>query len=409
MKTKSAFIIVCLAAMFLILNACTPTSPEEQEPVIPSGKEHIEVSPTNQAIVDTEFARILEMVPYSFLKEHDIWFGNPGKVRQLYGKEHVNSIDAAKKLSSEELQAIQKTLAGVAAPDWKNLDLAKFIGFDGWMANCNVFAGILPPWSFSINEGDFDEDSITAKLTEQGYEKKDFGSYTYYAIYDDFQINPLSDMANLGIMAGMNRIVVLDDVIITAPATDIMTDILETMVGNEEAVIDNPVCKALAASLGEVLSSVIITPDRVVDPAGGDGEILPFDFAIPSDWGQLHQYDMVGMGYRDDGEERYWVISLYYSDAISASADAGELEKRMGSYSFYTQYKDREKSPLKVTPLTDQFEVGEPAVQVYSGGATLTVACRYKPETENSAWLTHTSMMRDLLFLVPDPSLFVGE
>jgi hypothetical protein len=62
-----------------------------------------------------------------------------------------------------------------------------------------------------------------------------------------------------------------------------------------------------------------------------------------------------------------------------------------------------------VAALTDRFEVGKPLVQTYSAGATLTIECKFRPETSISAWLMPTNLWRDLLFLAPDPSPFVKK
>jgi len=383
MRGKIAKLLVGgLVALSIILTACDSRSP---------GAETIDV---------TEFGRMLGFVPYSYLEEHDIWFGDPRKARQIYGIEDMNSYDALMSLPREELEVVKEALAGVAGVKWSNesAQLARLIGYDAMAVNRTVFVEVPPPWCFSVCEGDFDEDLIKSKLAEQGYEEQEYGSFTYHRIFDDFEQSLESEMGQL-VLASMNRVAVLEGTIVTAPATGIMTGILDAMAGDEVAVMDNPACKALAASLGEVLSAVIVTPDRVLNPHPESGEMSPFNFTIPEDWGLLHQYDMLGMGYKNDGEECFWVISLYYKDAEAASADAGELVKRMEDYIFYTQFEGMEN-----TPLTALYEVGEPTVQRYHDGATLAVVCRNLSETGGGTWLGST-MMRDLLFLAPEPSL----
>lgn len=369
-----------------------------------SGGKEVAEPAANQPAVETEFARMLGFVPYSFLKERDIWFSNPGKAKQLYGLDNIKSLDDVMELPTDEIQRVLRKLSGVAGlkMDNNHVQIAPLVGFDGMMVSRTVFHEEPPPWGFSVLEGDFDEDVIAGKLAEQGYEKAEYGSYTYHAISGDYELKRDSEIA-MWVLAELNRVAVLDDTIVTAPATDILTGILDSMAGNEAAVIDNAACRALAESMGEVLSAVIITADRVFEVTSSR-PAPPVNFTIPDDWGRLHQYDMVGMGYRDDGQERFWVISLYYSDAEAASADAGELVKRMKSYSF-TGFEPM----ANVTPLTLKFEVGEPKVQKYPGGATLTVESRFNPETGSSAWYMPAMWTRDFLFLAPDPSLFVGQ
>jgi hypothetical protein len=114
------------------------------------------------------------------------------------------------------------------------------------------------------------------------------------------------------------------------------------------------------------------------------------------------------MGYKESGQERTWTISLYYSDAQAASEDAATLVTRLKSYEFGTSIQYPEgMAQSGGNPLTAEFEVGEPQVQPGSTGATLSVDCRYKPQTGSQAWLKHTYYFRDLLFLEPDPAPYV--
>ena len=115
--------------------------------------------------------------------------------------------------------------------NFRNLDSAPLIGFDGWMIDRSVFTEIPPPWSFSVDEGDFDEDLIKSKLIEQGYQKVECGSGEYYSIRGDYDIDPSSQLVMMGAMASLNRIAVLDNTLVTTVATADMTDILDAISG----------------------------------------------------------------------------------------------------------------------------------------------------------------------------------
>jgi len=300
LRMKLIFILV--AMLIILLPGCGTSDGEEiAEPT------------ASQIPVNTEFGRMLGFVPYSFLEEHDIWFRNPGKAKQLYGFEDIDNWEALINLPSEDVESWMNAIREIGISSVTGLkDTVQWIsvfGFDNMMASRMVFVDRPPPGLFSIMEGDFDEDLILSKLDELGYEETEHGSYTYHKIFGDYDLNFDSKVTRIA-MASMNRVAVLDDTVITAPATDIISGILDSMAGDEVAVIDDAACRALANSIGEVLAAVIITPDRVLDPYPGHGEMPPFKFTIPEDWGLLHQYDMVGMSYNDDGEERYWYISL---------------------------------------------------------------------------------------------------
>lgn len=359
----------------------------------------------DQIHVDTDFALMLGFVPHSFLEEHDVWFGNPGAIKKLYGLEHISSRDKLEQLPEEERREAMGTVAAVPVPQFTGnyFQIAPLIGWDGFMIDRAVFHEVPPPWGFSVIEDNFDETLIGGKLTEQGYEQAEYGTNNYYWKNDDMKADIRSDIGRQ-ILAQLNRVAVLDNTIVTAPTTGIMTSILDAMTGNVTKVIDNAACRAVADSLGDVLGAVLITPDRVlkITPAT---EIPAFDLPAAANWGKLHDYSLFGTGYKDDGKERYWVISLYYDDKEAAEADAAELVSRLESYIFNTPLERMENIPL-----TSKYEVGKPVVREYSSGAALTVACRYLPETTGSSSLfTLVLQARDLLFLAPDPTPYVAK
>jgi hypothetical protein len=364
--------------------------------------------------VNTEFGRMLGYVPHSFLEEKDICFENQAKAKQIYNLENIDSVEKLMSLSEQYLaseegppESIKGFLAGLGGyiPRWRIWQLQPLIGFDGMQVDRLVYAGGLFPGSFSIAEGSFDEELIRSKLVEQGYAAANYGPYSYFGIRADNQMDLASDLGSL-VLSSMNRIAILDDTVIIAPATEYVTDVFEAMSGNEGTLMDNPACRALVYSLGDVTSGVILTPDRVLT-GGNDSDTPTFYFEIPSDWGSLHQYDLLGMGYRDNGSEQYWDISLYYSDIEAARADGPEMVKRMKSYSFYTWVEN--SANYQGVPLTSRYTVGEPVVKEYKNGAVLTISCRPVDRILLVSDMTGSRGFRDLLFLVPDPSPYVAR
>lgn len=403
-KMKLKLSLSFLAILSIIsITACTSPAPvATNQTAAVSGTQSPSLS-SSAIPTTTEFDQMLGLVPYSFLKEHDVWFGDPGKAKQIFGIQDANSLESASNLSADEIKQLTTALSGVFLPGWRYSPLEPLTGFDGFMINRSAFTDTPSPWAFSISEGNFDQALIVAKLTEQGYQKISYGSSSYFSIYGDFSPGSLTQGQGLSpivsqVMAAMNRVAVLDNTVITAPSTDIMTAILDTRDGKAASVAAEPAGKNLAASLGDVLSGVIMNPERALN-MNPPQQMLPFHFTVPSDWGLLHQYDMVGMGYRNEGNNPEWIISLYYQDAQAASADAGTLVTRMKSYVFGTQQTGLMATP---TPLTSLYTVGEPKVQQYQNGATLTVECTGR------AWRYDLLTIRDLLFLAPDPSLYIA-
>jgi hypothetical protein len=390
---------------FIFTAGCSPGTTTSST----TGPSNTPATQTGQTPAGSEFGRTLGLVPYSFLSEHDVWFGNPAEALAINGIQNINGLNELMALPAEQRSNVSHALSGIAAPVWKTQQLAPIAGFDYWMIDRDVFVDTPPPWAFSVSEGSFDGQLINDKLTSLGYQKKDYDSYSYYALNEDFSPGDLSSPMSQAVLSSMNRIAVVDDnTLITAPATDIMTGILDAISGKQESVIDNPAGRALADSLGEVLSGVIMNPERALNQ-NPPQEAPPFNFTIPSDWGTLHQYQMVGMGYSDNGNDRFWTVSLYYEDAQDAQADANILVTRMKSYTLNTQFNQGSGQTFKPVPFTDKFDVGEPQVQQYPEGATLTIECELKPETPGNDWLIPMAEFRDFLFLAPDPSPYVSK
>lgn len=395
---KNSLFMVC--AIFLILTsllaACT-------------GKT------STTATTQSDMAEMLSYVPYSFLEKQDIWFGDQAKIKQLYGFENINSLESFNQLSAEEQKKLGLTMEGVAGlgMNWREIN-PLFTGFDIYMIDRTSFdPGIVPPpKTFTIIEGNFDESLIIGKLTALGYQSVSYDSFNYLSINEDYdfgdRLNPIATQ----VFSAMNRVAVLENTIIAAPATAVLTDILDTMAKTQISMADDPSCQWLLAGLGDAISGVILAP-QIVMTAGLPSNIedVPlFQFEIPQNWGVLHQYDLAGMGFKDDGKEKFWVIALHYQDSQSAASDAGILANRLNSYIFNTSISE---DTTKWIPLTDRYEVGQPEVQQdNSGGATISIECRFKPETRSFTWLFPLQgglPYRDILFLAPDPSLYIAE
>ena len=359
-------------------------------------------SPEEEIPVDTAFGRMLSMVPYSFLEEQDIWYNDHEKVFELHGIEGIPNMEDAMKLPEEEIEPIREASEDLIGPIWRVQNIRPIAGFDGTMIKSSAFIDIIPPRSFSITEGEFDKDLIAGKLTEQGYETTTHGDVTYFTTKEE-GISFANELSRL-VPGLMNHLAVLDDVLVIAPHTERMTAILDTIAGDEPSVRGNAACRAVAESLGDVIAAQITTPDRVTTPDSRARGIPPYDFDIPDDWGILHQWEMAALGYQNNGTERYWIISLYYADNDAARADGAELVKRMKGYLFNTQLPQAEN-----VPLTERFEVGEPIIRKYPDGATLTVINRFYAETGGIYMLMSGAGIRDILFLAPDPSLYIGK
>src|ERR1035437_7047684 len=221
--------------------------------------------PSSSPVATTAFGKMLAMVPYSFLTDHDIWFGDPAKSAAIHGFEDIHSYADLRNLPAEKREAFTAAYSQIAVVQkWRNLDSAPLLGFDSWMFDRSVFTETPPPWSFSVDQDNFDGGLIKTRLVEQGYSKVDYGKSPYYSIRGDYEPADFkTDLGKMVIMAAMNRIAVMENTIATSTSTADMTGILDAIAG-KDSIADNAAGKALTASLGDVLSGVIMNPQRVL-------------------------------------------------------------------------------------------------------------------------------------------------
>jgi len=369
--------------------------------------EKIDEPADSEIPVETEFGRMLGFVPYSFLEEHDIWFSNWVKAKQIHGVVGVNSFKEAMSLPEEELEAFAEASMDISPSSWSNPELEPIIGFDGMIVDRMVFTEIITPRSFYLLEGDFDKELIIGKLTGLGYTESEYGARTYYSAGEDFNISLENKLARLT-GGRMNVMAVFDDTIMAAPASHFVTGMFDARDGNVPSILDNAACRALADSLGDVLTAVMMIPERILITDLRMQGLPKFGFTVPDDWGQLHQYDMATLGLRDEGEKRFLVIALYYEDESAAREDGKLIIERMETYTLGTLVPH-----IEHIPFSQRYQAGEPAIEKYPGGVVLTIPCQLMSEERRGfhmdIGLSGGMGLRDLLFLAPAPSIYVQE
>jgi hypothetical protein len=114
-------------------------------------------------------------------------------------------------------------------------------------------------------------------------------------------------------------------------------------------------------------------------------ELLADQYSEP-----LHRYELVGLGYLDDGDDAFIVMALVYDDDQDAEDDGPVLAGRL------------EESPsfsMRGINLSDYWDVEEPEIHPFKGGAVLTVRLELDSDAPPGLWL-RMIYMRDLPFLV---------
>ena len=209
---------------------------------------------------------------------------------------------------------------------------------------------------FMILEGITNEDGMLRGLDEQGFEETDYSATPYWRIYEDYRFDIRRDPIRI-LFTSWNRVALMDNRILTAPATSIIENLVDVQKGDSASLLESPPHQALSGVVGKgMIGGIFVTPDWIAENAVGSfvfqqrfggrnvgsseyrPDALDMHLTGPDAWGKLSPYSVALFGYRvQDGVEET-VIALHYSDPDAARKDAGELEKRWNSFHLYVEH-----------------------------------------------------------------------
>ena len=230
-------------------------------------------------------------------------------------------------------------------------------------------------------EGAFDAPTIQQRLLVLGYAEESAGSNAYYAIRGDPTVRAASSL--------MNRVFVSDGTLVASPSTGPMVEVLAAATSGVPSLADDPVISSLAASLGDPLSAAFLARQMVLEPEGHMEPVPAVRRDKPEDWGNLHQWEVVGMGYGISEGQPWWSFSLFYpipeATALDTEekertiqrlvADAEELVRRMEGYTTtLPQLLDGRPLGEVCDPFNSNHISGE-------NGSVLTVRCPVRDES----------------------------
>ena len=210
---------------------------------------------------------------------------------------------------------------------------------------------------FMVSEGISNVDGLLRGLAEQGFEETEYNGTPYWRIYEDYGYDIKNHPLRV-LFSSWNRVALMDNRLITAPATSIIENLIDLQKGEAGSLLDSPPHLALSRAVGDgLIGGVFLTPDWIAEYAIGSfrysnrqrcspttvgvcewfSDALDMHLTGPDAWGKLSPYNvaLLGYGVHDGAEET--VIALHYSDPDSARRDAGELEKRWNSFNLFVE------------------------------------------------------------------------
>jgi len=343
--------------------------------------------------ITSDLDLMLSIVPSELASNNILWFSNMERIKELAGVNPDTDANEFIHVTGAEYQHRLDLIAGYTLSDFSGgVHLERWqdaFGFDAFDTSQEIWAeSLIQPNStrplFSVMKGNFDKNNVIGKLNSLGYQLKNYASIDYYSINADYQFGDIkSSSAARMAMAYLNRVMVKEGEIIAAPADDIFFSVLDVRSGKQSSLEDSLAYTRVAESLGDVLGAALVPQSQLRSKN------------VSADWDNLHTYDLAGIGYRVEGQDRKVVIALHYADK-SAADDSDELGRRMAEYVVTT-------GNLKTPLLTDLFYIGDPEVTVYGPDSILKVELEYKPDTPRTLW-SDMVQSQDFGFLVSNPS-----
>jgi len=345
--------------------------------------------------ITTDLDLMLSTVPSDLASSTVLWFCNMERIKELAGVDSdIEVNEYVNKTTEIEVYRLRMDLLTGYTPS--NFSGGRYLeywpdafGFDAFDTSQEIWAeSLIQPNGtrllFSVMKGNFDKNNIIEKLDNLGYQRNNYASIDYYSIYADYLVGDIkSSSAARMAMAFLNRMMVKEREIIAAPADDIFFSVLDVRSGEQSSLEDSRAYTRVAEGLGDVLGAALV-PHSLLRSTN-----------VGADWDNLHTYDLAGIGYRVEGQDRKVVIALHYPDD-SAADDIDELNRRMAEYVVTT-------GNLKTPLLSDLFNIGDPEATIYGPDSILKVELEYKPDTPSTLW-SALVQFQDLGFLVSNPS-----
>ena len=357
---------------------------------------------------------VLAKLPLSF-KEEGVWFADYFQARETAGAPQPGSLTEFLALSEDEREAYQAANRGlVLGPglfagirgDIREWD--KNLGFSNFSVAVAVNTGEtsfgFPPTEAAYMTLEYDQATLRQGLLDMGYVEEAENGVAYYdaprSTLETTRSNPLSFFA----YNSMKRVVLGDGTLAIGgfQVIDLLPDIQRASQGEIPNLGDDAAFRSLALSLGGPLSAALLTRSTVLEPVVAK----PPRYEKPDEWGDLHRWEALGMGYGISEGVPWMALSLFYPDRDAASADAGELALRMSDYDSaipltHPELREEQLAGMPDHPFDSICGTIDATLWSHENGSTLTMKCDMKDGFGRGIWFSVLLDMRDLGFLLP--------
>ena len=189
--------------------------------------------------------------------------------------------------------------------------------------------------TFMAFQGPIEGQQTTDKLEGLGFRTTSYLDATYFELDEDFNFDIKHQLRRTGLL--FNRLALLGDYILAAPATGIIESLIAARQRDSQTLIASLPHSSLANAAGEGLVSGAFFSPRWIVETWNSINPRPTDRlnryrAGAEAWGTLSNYSLALLGYRAKENADEMVVALYYPAPTDAEANSQELAARWNNY-----------------------------------------------------------------------------
>jgi hypothetical protein len=245
--------------------------------------------------------------------------------------------DVAQKLSTKYGDKGAQLFKGIPEPrglQGSNPFVVNQLGFVDWQKHQDIAAtqsrkSIAFP-DLLIARWDIDRQGMVSTLQDLGYLRDESTQTPFWRVLEDYEVN--FNVAVTGYTFGkMNRVTMMDGLLVTAPATSLLLDAAKTIDTQQMSLLSRAQYAAVAGALGDVQAAVIFQPPTRLK-SGLSKEAQEQVKQTYAGWGTIRPAQLAALGYATDGKAAEMRLALAFDDPSAAMASVEELKRRWDGY-----------------------------------------------------------------------------
>ena len=264
-----------------------------------------------------DLSELLNMVPAEFSDDTLVFsFNHPGSTGYLFAKGRA---------WHPEIQTNIVNLNEMMGLDFRSYEQGIW----------SLRPGNNPLKTFMAIQGPIVGQQTTNKLRDLDFRETSYRNTTYFELDEDFSVDIKHPLGRTGLF--FNRLVLLEDSILAAPATGIIESLIAARQPGSQTLMASLPHSSLTNAAGDgLVSGAFFRPQWIaetwnsVNPRPADR--LDRYRAGAEAWGTLSDYGLALLGYRAREDADEIVVALYYPATAYVEANSRELVARWNNY-----------------------------------------------------------------------------